>query len=151
MIKTFLSRRAVTLGVLGLFLAALTLAGCGGSAAESETEEPVGSNQAVADSETEETANTTEAEKADNEETEVSEDEATEETAAEEAAESSAEADEENLLDQAQALPEQDTTPAACHTVEIPQNPLIAQVSDVDWAKGPADAPVTVIEYGDFQ
>ena len=147
MIETFLSRRAVTLGVLGLFLAALTLAACGGGAAESETEKPVTSNQAVADSETEETANTTETEKADTEEAEVNEDEAAEETAVDD----SAEADEENLLDPAQALPEQDDTPAACHTIEIPENSLIAQVSDVDWAQGPANAPVTVIEYGDFQ
>ena len=146
MIKEFLSRRALVLGVVGLFIAALALAACGG-AAESEAEKPVGSNQAVAGSETEETADTSEAEEADSEATEDQEEAAEEEPAAE----NSAEADEENLLSPDQSLPEQDDTPAACHTVEIPENPLIAQVSDIDWAKGPAGAPVTVIEYGDFQ
>lgn len=32
-----------------------------------------------------------------------------------------------------------------------PINDAIAPVADTDWVKGPADAPITVIEYGDFQ
>jgi protein-disulfide isomerase len=41
--------------------------------------------------------------------------------------------------------------PAVCQAVQIPSNDRIAPVSDKDWTKGPANAPVTLIEYGDFQ
>jgi hypothetical protein len=40
---------------------------------------------------------------------------------------------------------------AICQAVEIPNNDLLAPVSDQDWSKGPATAPVTLIEFGDFQ
>jgi hypothetical protein len=43
------------------------------------------------------------------------------------------------------------TQPANCVPVEVPKNDKIAPVTDQDWAKGPATAPVTLIEYGDFQ
>jgi hypothetical protein len=41
--------------------------------------------------------------------------------------------------------------PVVCEPVEIPVNSKIAAINDKDWAKGPATAPVTLIEYGDFQ
>lgn len=41
--------------------------------------------------------------------------------------------------------------PAVCEPVEVPENPFIAQVSDKDWVKGPENAAITLIEYGDFQ
>jgi hypothetical protein len=41
--------------------------------------------------------------------------------------------------------------PASCEAVNIPTNEAISPVADEEWSKGPVDAPVTVIEYGDFQ
>ncbi len=40
---------------------------------------------------------------------------------------------------------------AICQAVEIPNNDLLAPVSDQDWSKGLATASVTLIEFGDFQ
>lgn len=55
--------------------------------------------------------------------------------------------DTENLLDPNVSR----SNEVECVPVEIPENPLIAAVSNEDWSKGQADAPITVIEYGDFQ
>ena len=40
---------------------------------------------------------------------------------------------------------------AVCEAVPVQENTNISPVSDDDWAKGPEDARVTVIEFGDFQ
>lgn len=40
---------------------------------------------------------------------------------------------------------------AACSSINIPGNPLIGEVSESDWSKGAASAPITLIEYADFQ
>jgi hypothetical protein len=121
-------------GVISLVVIALTLAACGGAAttpevaeepaAASPTEAPVEEAEAVAQ-------NTPTTEKAEPTPTEATE--------AEEAAEAAPE-----------EAPQTASGPATCAPLEIPDS-LISSVKDEDWAKGPATAPMTVIELGDFQ
>jgi hypothetical protein len=112
---------------MGLLVAALTLAACGG-AAESVPEEANSTEEvnALTPTVVEEEAEATE-------EAEVAQaPTATEETQA------------------AQAQP-QNSPPVSCEPVLIPDNELIAAPTEDDWARGLATASVTVIEYGDFQ
>jgi vancomycin resistance protein YoaR len=41
--------------------------------------------------------------------------------------------------------------PATCQAINIPNDERIPAPSAGDWSEGPADAPLTLIEYGDFQ
>jgi hypothetical protein len=135
MSKQFLLWRTLAGGIAGLFLVSLALTACGG-ATESTSETPV--TPVV----TEETiAQATEEQKATT----------TEKIATEEVATEEVEATKEAVSTPEQNLPTTASTEAGCQTTEIPGNDLIAAVSDTDWAKGPANAPVTLIEYGDFQ
>jgi hypothetical protein len=118
-----------------LFLLSLALTACGG-AAEPTSEAP------VTLAATEETiAPATEEQKAT----------ATEKIATEEVATEEVEATKESVSTPEQDLPTTVPAEAGCQSTDIPDNALIAAVSDADWAKGPANAPVTLIEYGDFQ
>lgn len=164
-------------GLTCLLFVSIALAACGG-ATESVSEESTTSGEAEevaqpAAVEEEEQAQesqesaSAEEEVAVTEETEAASDEAapeeseaaSEEPAAEESVAEEAEAtDNENLLAPGQELAS--SGPATCRTATpandpiaaaLQPNELIAPISDSDWAKGPADAAITVIEYGDFQ
>ena len=133
------SRRVGAIWLLVLLIAVVALSACGAAAtsqpeeadtAAVQTEEPV-------EEPAEKAATSQESEAAPAQETET--------------------ADNENLL-----APEQElaSTEAACHAATALNDPIMAAlqpniaittVTDEDWAKGPADAAITLIEYGDFQ
>ena len=134
MIIRFIPRRRQTAWLMGLLLAGL-LAACGG-ASESA------SNDVVASPTTEQTANTP---------TTVPPTEEVATTESEPAAN-------ENLTDTGQ--PPVSAGMAMCHPATAQNDPIVAALqpnslvalaTDDEWSKGPADAPVTLIEYGDFQ
>jgi hypothetical protein len=125
MLINYLPQRAWAVGVVGLLVTALTLAACGGTA-ESVPEEASSTEEvnAVTPTVVEEEAEATE-------EAEIAQaPTATEET---------------------QVAQPQNSPPASCEPVLIPDNELIAAPTEDDWARGLATASVTVIEYGDFQ
>ncbi len=136
-----------------LIVLALALTACGGAASTEEESAPTEAEEPAAEEETVATEEEPVAEEEPAEAAEAAEesDAATEEEVAPETDQSETEAEaateDENLLD-----PDSSTSQAAeCVPVDIPENPLIAEVSEADWSLGPADAPLTVIEYGDFQ
>jgi len=49
------------------------------------------------------------------------------------------------------AQPTPTPPPAFCRAQPLPAEPRIPPVSERDHVHGPADAPITVIEYADFQ
>jgi hypothetical protein len=135
--KLLLRHRMLTMGLSSLLLAALTLAACGGGASTPASEEATPASQ------TEEA-------------TEETLEEEPEEVAQAEQAEAEAEPVEAESVPtdvaQEESLSVPNNSPeATCQGVTIPENQLIAAASEDDWARGPADAGITVIEYGDFQ
>lgn len=114
---------------LWLVLLPLILAACGGAETPPPTEMAEASPTPVmeATTETEPTATTAETEP-------------TETTTEQETTVS------EQTADLSPANPDAECTP-----VEIPENENIADITEDDWARGPADAPITLIEYGDYQ
>lgn len=134
----FLSRRMAAVGLTAMLLIGLTLTACGSAAESPDPQKPVESDQAAAEAQSEAVEGAEPPEEAT----------PTEEVAPTEEAQAT---DNENLLAPEQPLPSTVEATAACNAVEIPENMLIAAVSDSDWSIGPENAPVTVIEYGDFQ
>jgi predicted lipid-binding transport protein (Tim44 family) len=126
MLITNLWRRVQAVSLVALLLPSLILMACG-AAAEPATEEasPTDTATAVAPTAAQETA-----------------------TAAPQA-QTTEEAEPAETPQQEQAIASAGAV--SCESFEIPTNNLIAPASAEDWAKGPADASVTVIEYGDFQ
>jgi nucleoid-associated protein YgaU len=125
MSKQYLQWRFLAPGLTLLLVAGLALAACGGAAESAQQTAATTESAAATDTPTAEA--------------QAQESAATEEPAAESAAPT------------AEESPAAQAAIASCQGIEIPDNTLIAAVSDSDWTKGPADAPVTLIEYGDFQ
>ena len=147
MLNMYKVRPAAAAWLAGLVLTSLCVAACG--SASSETSE------APTPAEVEEEATAAQAEESETEAAGSEEAAAVSEEAAGEESEAS---DNETLLAPDQPLSSGGV--ASC-TSATPQNdPLvaalqpndqIAAVSEADWAKGPSDAAVTLVEYGDFQ
>ncbi len=116
----------------GLLLASLWLAACGGTAQSTpQPQEQVAANQT-----TEATATTP-----------ATAEVAQAATATEEVAIAEPPATAASPTAKPPAAPKQ----AICQAIEIPTNDKAATVTTNDWSKGSANAPITLIEYADFQ
>lgn len=132
--------------LMSLLLLGLSLTACGGEStpAAPDPQPATTEAQTAGESETDTTVTEEAATEATAQVTEEPFEAATEEVA--ETTEEEPGADE-DLVAQEPLL----NNEAVCQAVKIPDNPLIAEVSAEDWVKGPADAAITLIEYGDFQ
>lgn len=124
MLINYLPQPLRVVGSIGLLIAVLILAACGGAAAVPEVaDDPTAQGDAAAPGETEA----------------VQEAEPTQAPQVAQATEEAA------------PVQEVASAPASCEPVLVPENELVAAPTEDDWSKGPATAVITVIEYGDFQ
>ena len=143
-----ISRRSVWMvGMLTFLVLGLILTACGGAAPTTEAPAPT---EEVAEATT--PAQDTPVMKEEPEPTDTSEEEMVEESSAE------SEASDQVGTAAACLSADPNTDPIAGAIVFLDEyieagqiNEGIPAVTDADWAKGPADAPVTIIEFGDFQ
>ena len=155
MLKQYLIRPSVVFGIIGLLVGSLILAACGGSgqptsAVSTAPVEAEDTPDISTDTQDEIAADSPPAEN----ESVVDKDTPTPAT--------------ETMVGESETVPVNDA--AECKPADPNEDPIagvteyvneyiemnltndaIPTVSDSDWAKGPADAPVTIIEYGDFQ
>jgi hypothetical protein len=141
----------------GLLLVSLWLVACG-SMAGIVSEEPTTSAQAEgADASCASTTSSAACAETQSAQTEVAAAAPADETETSQAATSSEEAviTETAATEEAVASSAENLTAASpgatCQAIDVPGNQLIVPISADDWSKGPANAPVTLIEYGDFQ
>jgi hypothetical protein len=137
--------------VTGLLLASLWLAACGGTVQSTPS-----SQEQAATNQTTTAATDASCSSAGCAETPTAQTEANATTAATDEVDQAAPATEESVTAKTPAA--SPTTQVAtaskeaiCQAIEIPTNAAVSPVSDDDWSKGPANAPITLIEYGDFQ
>ena len=148
MLKTYKVRPVLAVWLAGLVMTGLLVAACG--AAEPDA------GEAATAAEVEEAENTSA--QVETSESELSENKETATEAEEAISEESEVADNENLPASDQELSV--ATAATCVTATPQNDPLVAalqpnellaQASASEWAKGPAGAAVTIVEYADFQ
>jgi hypothetical protein len=161
MFEQYMRRPALAAGLTGLLFAGLALAACAG-AAPPTAEVPAASSQSEATATLAMTAEPTEAPAA------SSQSEATS-TLAMTAEPTTAPTTETSAMAETPAAAPAAASKPTCQPVDKNDQlgqlfdylsgyientkpvEAVATVSDTDWSKGPANAPLTMIEYGDFQ
>jgi hypothetical protein len=142
-------------GLTGLLLASLWLAACGGVAESTSQGQAPSAQTEGADASCASTTSSAACAETAATETEVAATTPAGETDQAATSTEGVAASETAVTEEAAASPTQSSVTvsneANCQAIDIPSNELAVAVSADDWSKGPDNAPVTLIEYGDFQ